>query len=233
MVLHTFFAVPVLMDFEHVPSDHTDCLEKEAFENIYVRRNFAQCDNIEIIRDSDDFMMLSLTPSGVNWSPDGKNNFSLGTDKYIRLYSLKASTDAYIHAACDCLNNIHQHCDSVRHALFRLPIRWHAGEVDDVWNVKEREIGRMIDGVLGMYNTSLNLSIDKGPSYSSARNLLNIDVVIFFKYAGVRRYIRGILRSCYGLIQYVAANSLRDPLWPAKRLKFKVTQRYKALLKRT
>jgi hypothetical protein len=62
LILHSFFGTPVLIDFSCVPDNHTACLDNEhMFESTYLPRNFAGCKKIYVVRDSDEFALLSLT----------------------------------------------------------------------------------------------------------------------------------------------------------------------------
>src|SRR5947209_593973 len=52
LVLHAFYTTTALLDFSAVSASHTDCLDRDLFENIYLRQNFADNDRIYIIQDS-------------------------------------------------------------------------------------------------------------------------------------------------------------------------------------
>jgi len=65
IALHTFHGQQILMDFAALDTHNTDCLSRGLFEDVYVDENFGGCRKIHIVRDSDEFGILSLTPATV------------------------------------------------------------------------------------------------------------------------------------------------------------------------
>jgi hypothetical protein len=137
ILLHTFFGLPVCMDFSVVPADHTRCLDRDNFENVYISENFKDRTRIRMIQDSDEFSVVSLTPKAVNYSPPapvkGSHRSNL-RKSHVRLCGIRRSVEAY------ALGRL----DAVRLGLFRLPIRWHTAEIDTLWRNEERRIEREI-----------------------------------------------------------------------------------------
>jgi hypothetical protein len=144
ILLHTFFGLPVLMDFSVVPADHTSCLDHDAFENVYISANFRKEAVIRMVPDSDEFVVLSLTPEAVNFSAQlpvegGRKSFL--RREHDRMCSIRRSMEFY------ALRRL----DIVRRDLFRKPIRWHAGGIDEIWMREEHRIERLIHRAVGDY----------------------------------------------------------------------------------
>jgi hypothetical protein len=131
LVLQAFFSLPVLMDMRLIDADHADCLDEADFEHVYVSRNFGACERIRVVRDSDEFSFLSLTPAAVNWSPTRPRIGlqSLAPNFYHRC-SIRASCEFYAG----------RNADAPRRETARLPIRWHGESIDDAWLEEERPI---------------------------------------------------------------------------------------------
>jgi|GEM_PF-3229640 len=141
ILLHTYYGCPMLMDYSVVDESHTACMDHVPFENTYIKSNFARCGGIRIIQDSDEFSILSLTPETVNWSPaqDEHPNRSGWRRELDRLCDIRAAVRFY--APTDD--------DVVRRELFRVPVRWHLDDLDDVWNEDERAIEKVMTRVVG------------------------------------------------------------------------------------
>ncbi len=136
LILHTFFGTPVLMDFSCVPADHTACLDDDhTFESTYLPRNFSDCRKIHVVRDSDEFVLLSLTPS------KEAERSSQAARRYRSLCSIRRSYVIYTNRGAD----------RVRGTLSRSVSRWHARDQDDRWFRWEGEITRLLDGAIGDY----------------------------------------------------------------------------------
>jgi len=144
MIMHTVQGVPILMDFKAVPEGHTRCLERDLFEYVYIGENFGQDKRIRIIQDSDEFGIVSLTPTAVSWAPplpQQEASHSGWFQHYQRLCNIRESLWYYAG----------RNRDTLRRDLFRLSIRWHTGDLDDVWASEEQRIGRIIDDAVGDY----------------------------------------------------------------------------------
>jgi hypothetical protein len=136
LILHSFFGTPVLMDFSCVPEDHTSCLDDDhPFESTYVSRNFSTCSKIHVVRDSDEFVLLSLTPS----VPVAET--LTAPRRYRSLCSIRRSYKHYTNDGRDL----------VRAALSRSVSRWHEHDRDDCWSRWEGEIMELIDQSIGDY----------------------------------------------------------------------------------
>jgi hypothetical protein len=158
ILLHTFFIIPVLMDYSIVAADHTACLDHEMIENVYVSANFRNCRAVHTVRDSDEFMMLSLTPRATDHAmriAEGKPRSSVRRE-YARLADIRRSYEFYV------LRNR----DSVRHELFRVPVRWHVDDIDLAWMREEARIDRLIRRALGDYYKQDADRPWKGPAFN-------------------------------------------------------------------
>jgi hypothetical protein len=143
ILLHTFYAVPVLMDYAVVKPDHTACLDREQFENVYVSSTFAECGHRHIVADSDEFCMLSLTPGAVNYA--AASPATLTRPRLFRrlrqLRSIRQAMEVYVR----------RNQDVVRRDLFAASIRWHVRDLDQIWIKEEQRIRRTIDDAVGDY----------------------------------------------------------------------------------
>ncbi len=141
IILHTFYGGPILMDFEVVSDKHSECLEGGAFEDVYYNENFADC-KIHVIQDSDETCMVSLTPEKVNFSQAMTGESPpRWLQRYIQLSNIRESM--WHHAG--------RKADVMRRDLFRMPIRFHTGNLDEVWEKEERRIDRLIYYAVGDY----------------------------------------------------------------------------------
>jgi hypothetical protein len=164
LIMHTFIvSVPILMDFAVPGADHADCLDRGILENVYVSHNFSDCDRVHVVQDSDEFSLVSLTPRGVyRMSPVEGLRGPWWAPQLPLLCNIRASMRAY--AAADC--------DVVKRDLFRVPIRWHATDLDNVWREEERRIERLIRRAVGDY-----YEISQSPHrkrFPTRRHLLDI-----------------------------------------------------------
>ena len=190
VIMHSSFAVPILMDFSIVPTNHTACLDRDTFENIYLTSNFSHCDGIDVVRDSDEFVMLSLTPIQVNWSPAAKTKRGTGgiLTEYKRIMSIRRAFKTYAGG-----NN-----DWLKHEIFRTPFRWHIGEIDDVWKNEERRIERQIRWAVGDYLSAPGSRLQT--SLSPQRMLLDIPE------EAALRWIRLLSEICKRLLRAISGD---------------------------
>ena len=187
ILLHTFFIIPVLMDYSIVGTGHTACLDHDAIENVYAFTNFRDCDSVYVVRDSDEFVMLSLTPRATDHAVRngaGKKPSFLRRE-YARLADIRRSYEFYVF----------RNCDTVRHELFRFPIRWHAHDLDAVWLKEERRIGRLFRRAVGDYYASRGW---KNPSINWRTLLFDflpmLRMFMFRILLRVRDFGRGLLK---------------------------------------
>ncbi len=136
LILHTFFGTPVLIDFSYVAPDHTACLDDErSFEIAYLPKNFSGCKRIHVVRDSDEFGLLSLTPSGPFERIVPRPNF------YRSLRSIRFSYKAFTRNGEDW----------VRSLIASSITRWHWDDFDRKWFKWERAILRLLNKSVGDY----------------------------------------------------------------------------------
>jgi len=185
-ILHTLFALPVLIDFTAVPKNHIACLRHCTFEEVYVKTNFAHGDRVHVVEDSDELGFVSLTPRNVNWAsaPSGQGRGWI--HQYGVLRNLRRSARLYGDS-------------KVKLDLFRRPIRWHTDDIDGAWLAAERRIGRFIDLSIG------DLDRTKTASIGSWLRLLLLDDRTPEATARARRKIGYLL----ALVQMIASRLLR------------------------
>jgi hypothetical protein len=163
LIMHTFIvSVPILIDFAVPAANHAECLDRDILENVYVSSNFADCDRVHVVQDSDEFTLVSLTPKGVNRvSPSEGLNGPFWAPQLPRLCNIRASMRAYAGA----------NGDVVKRDLFQVPIRWHVADLDRVWKEEERRIDRLIGRAVGDYYKVSKLNRKRFPK---RRHLLDI-----------------------------------------------------------
>jgi hypothetical protein len=142
LILHVFFATPVLMDFTSVPANHVDCLSLGDWETYYVGRNFSS-DRLYVVADSDESVILSFTPADVNRAsqPEPTRRRSSVMENFSRLRSVRSSLAIYGR----------QHRNLIRREMFRVSVRWHANDLDPSWEKEERRINNLIQTAAGDY----------------------------------------------------------------------------------
>ncbi len=140
LILHTFFAPMLpLIDFAVVPANHAECLDGCDIAKDYVSSNFKEWERIGVVQDSDEWACISLTPRAVNHSPAeaAAAHAPRWWSELRRRSNLRESMRAY---ATD---------DAIRRELFRLPVRWHARDMDTVWKQEEQRVAQLIDRAAG------------------------------------------------------------------------------------
>ena len=140
LILHVFFATPVLIDFAAVPPDHARCLDSGDWETHYVGRNFSS-QRLYVVSDSDESGILSITPSDINRAETQGVTSSPGKHVLFELCGIRASLGIYGR----------QHDNAIRRDMFRVSVRWHAGDLDDVWKREEERISAFIERAAGDY----------------------------------------------------------------------------------
>jgi hypothetical protein len=145
LILHTFYALPVLMDFAVVPADHTSCLDYSDFESVYLGYAYRR-GQVRVVSDSDECGVLSLTPRAVNHTRKWRI-FERGGARIMPqlalLADLRNSMAAYVRKTRDV----------VRRDTFRQSVNWHTTDIDESWLSEETRINRLIDRAAGDYYT--------------------------------------------------------------------------------
>ena len=140
IILRSFFAVPLLMDFGALEQHDTACLDNDIFENTYVRRNFYRDGGMHVVQDSDEIAIVSLTPAAVCQTSTPHPVFRM-LAKYDPSGGVRASMGTYAR----------RDPDPLKRDIFRHSIRWHAGELDATWEVENRQISALVDRMAGDY----------------------------------------------------------------------------------
>jgi hypothetical protein len=187
IILHVFFATPVLMDFTAVPADHAACLDKADWESVYIGRNFSRCGGLHVVQDSDECGILSVTPTGIDRSvPYPTRRFGARwMPNTALLANLRHSLATYTRR---------QH-DAVRRDLFRVSVRWHADEIDNVWRQEEARISALIEQAAGDYYADGRFP----PRISFDTRYLPLDLMLGPQYLiKILGYVRALLRVFAG-----------------------------------
>jgi hypothetical protein len=145
MILHEFFGVPVVIDFDSVRPDHAECLKRDDYENVYLMENFFRDykGNVAFVRDSDEFNIISITPEAANFSASTVHaqGDPLWKRTFAQLCDIRDSMAYYVGLRWA----------PVRRDLFLEPFRLHAGDIDETWLREERWAARVISLVVGDY----------------------------------------------------------------------------------
>jgi hypothetical protein len=145
MILHEFFGVPVVIDFESVRPDHSECLNRDDYENVYLMENFFRGYNgrVEFVRDSDEFNIISITPEAANFSASTAHTQGdpLWKRTFAQLCDIRDSMAFYVGLKWA----------PVRRDLFLKPFRLHVSDIDEIWLKEERRAARIISLVVGDY----------------------------------------------------------------------------------
>jgi hypothetical protein len=187
LILHVFFATPVLIDFASVPANHTECLDHGDWETHYVGQNFSHCGALYVVADSDESGILSITPMEVNRTPSSRTprigarwapNFAL-------LCNLRASIALYSRDR----RNV------VRRDMFRTSVRWHADDIDATWQREESHIAALIERAAGdYYKNERNFP----PRISLDHKYLPLDILNELQ--NITRFLRNSLGAVIGAL---------------------------------
>ena len=170
IILHSFFAIPVLLDYSAIDKHDTACLADDAFESVYLGRNFYACGGLHIVQDSDEFAILSLTPAAVMQGaavPAARGRSTWFRD-FIQRCSIRGSLVFFAR----------RNRDALKRDLFRTPVRWHATEVDDVWRREEEDVSRLLDNAVGDYYAANSRDLRFPPLVSLNPRYLLRDLII-------------------------------------------------------
>jgi hypothetical protein len=140
LILHGFFAAPILMDYGIVDAHDATCFSAGGFEQGYLQNNFYK-GRIHVVQDSDELGMLSLTPRSVVLAKPVVRRRPLQRSRWVQQLSMRVSLGIYARRPRDLL----------KRDLFRLPIRWHAEDLDEAWHLQERSIAARIEAAVGDY----------------------------------------------------------------------------------
>jgi hypothetical protein len=140
LILHGFFAAPILMDYGIVDAHDVTCFSAGGFEQGYLQNNFYK-GKIHVVQDSDELGMLSLTPRSVVLAKPVAHRRLLQRSRWAQQLSMRVSLGVYARSARDLL----------KRDLLRLPIRWHAEDLDEAWHLQERSIAARIEAAAGDY----------------------------------------------------------------------------------
>ena len=124
------------MDFGAIETNQTDCLSRGLFEDVYLDENFAECRKIHIVSDSDEFGILSLTPTAV-----GSISKRKSVERSKRGHSIALSW----RLRAGMLHHTQQNRYRIRRDLFRVPILWHGGEIDTVWIDTQAQLDQLVE----------------------------------------------------------------------------------------
>jgi hypothetical protein len=191
IILHSFYGVPLLMDYGAIETHDLSCLDEDAYENVYLRRNFYREGGLHVVRDSDEFAILSVTPEAVCQKPTSR----LPLGSLARLdpcVSIRVSMGMYARHDRDAL----------KRDTFRQPIRWHADDLDAAWHAQERMVEATVERAVGDY---FKVADERGGSRFPARFTLDprrvsAEMILWFwESALFRKLVRGLFAGVRSL----------------------------------
>jgi Carbohydrate esterase, sialic acid-specific acetylesterase len=138
IILHTFHGVPVLMDYKAIEHHDVKCLDSNPFENVYFARNFGPENDLHVVRDSDEFCILSLTPAAIGQiKTSTRSSDPVGSSEGSGRRLLAALSVSYCTAGMP-----------LKKELFKQSVRWHGGDLDEAAIARERAISAFIDAAV-------------------------------------------------------------------------------------
>jgi hypothetical protein len=157
IVLHTFHGQQILMDFGAIETHNTDCLANGLFEDVYLDENFAECRKIHIVRDSDEFGILSLTLEAVG---------SFSSRRRVERSKLRQTVALSWRLRTGLLYHTRENRYRIRRDIFLTPILWHGSEIDAAWIKKQAELGRIIEKTTADFCCPANQRPGRAPRLS-------------------------------------------------------------------
>lgn len=135
IILHTFHASPMLLDYGAVETHDLACLDRGSFEDVYVAHNFGAVGGVHVVRDSDEFCIASFTPAAVGQISTAipANESDTNAEGFVRCCTTAVSIS--FHAAQKPLKRM----------LLQQSVRWHGREFDQAAIQDEDRISTFID----------------------------------------------------------------------------------------
>lgn len=111
IIIHTHIAMPALMDFRWPRKLNLRCMKHEAFENIFLEKNFLGC-QAHVVTDSDEMGVISLSP---DYAPAWRNRKPRSWRT--RRLGLQLGRLVWTNSGCE--------------DIWRQQIRWHSDDAFD------------------------------------------------------------------------------------------------------
>ena len=199
--IHTFHGVPVLMDYKAIAHHDVACLESNAFENVYVARNFGNTGDFQVVADTDEFCILSLTPAAIGQMTSAATSGEIlhAKDGFVSRL-LAALSISYCTAGMP-----------LKKQLFRHSVRWHSDNLDEAANAEERKIAIFISSAL-RYSYLMRPLGALLPAFRRTP--------AFSRIAPLARRFVGVIRGDQHLRSYVRQKLAFEILRPFKRTVF-------------
>ncbi len=133
IVLHCLSWAALLFDYAALECHDTSTLDHWTIDGDYVWRNVHHSDRIHVCQDSDEIMIVSWAPlsdRALSLTPDRKKSWPV-IGEWVKGAILR---DAFLSPVYDPL----------KRSIFRLPVRWHARDLNEAWATTERRALRAI-----------------------------------------------------------------------------------------
>lgn len=127
IVIHSLSWGPLLIDYAAIEKHDTTVMDNWTIDGDYIFRNFKNWDRIHVVQDSDEIIQVSWAPLSdrrQSLEPDRKKTWPV-IGEWTKGAILR---DAFLGPVYDPL----------KRSIFRLPVRWHARDVNEVWTKTER-----------------------------------------------------------------------------------------------
>ncbi len=171
ILIHSAYYAYILLDMAVIGQHNERSFEIASIENYWLSDNFPDPGLVHIVRDSDDAMVVSWTPSASYVLPPTMSSvFRLpGLSAIWKGYRLRSMRDFHL-----AIGDI-QKANNVRY-----PIRLHSGEINDEWCRVEARAQRIMTWFFG----------DVFDEYSGKTRLLPTRIVLAFWWPLLRAFVR-------------------------------------------
>src|SRR5262249_23706306 len=197
-ILRSHFGVPVLMDYSALQSHDVDCLDRDMFENTYLASNFSDCARVHVVQDSDDFMIVSVTPEATCQRTPPTYTLKW-MSKLDPCFSVRVSMGVYAR----------RDKDPLKRDIFQHAIRWHGKDLNAAWSRAELRNAKIVDKAIGDY---FEIAAKAGRRTFPGRFTTNIRripaelVLLWFENARVRQLMRPIQMTARTLARLFRAS---------------------------
>lgn len=183
IALHTFHGQQIMMDLGAIPRHNTECLSRGLFEDVYLDENFVNCSKVHVVSDSDEFGILSLTPGAVGSIPDDPPAERSASIQQVALT---------LRLRAGMLHHTRRNSYRIRRDMFRVPVLWHAYDVDRVWRERQAQLDMIVDRATADFYRA------EGDATDLATKTLRWIGDLFY-YLYVRpRHLRVVIQAAFG-----------------------------------
>ncbi len=136
IALHCFSWAGVLIDYRHIVEHNVATFENWTLDGDYIHNNFLDLDiekDIYVVRDSDEFFLLSITSRDEALMPDMTS----------RLKSFPFIGEWYRAFLLNCVF-VDSRIDPMKKIIFTEPVRLHANDLNEAWKPVEKRLIKLL-----------------------------------------------------------------------------------------